>query len=138
VMPAQAEPFQTAPADTIPAPTDTIPAPPDTLPAFPDTIPLEPVTVGEDTIPPVPDPADQEELRIVPTWPELKTPRTNTSETDSTMRWFMALDWAERLSGQLEVSGLVSAAGGARAADAGCDAGRRGSSRRASSGSQSH
>ncbi len=81
----------------MPAQADTIPAPPDTLPAFPDTIPEEPVTVGEDTIPPVPDPEDQEELRIVPTWPDLKTPRTITAETDSTLRWFMALDWTERL-----------------------------------------
>lgn len=96
--------------DTIPVPRDTIPVPTDTIPVLPDTIPVVPDTVSTDTIPAPADTLEQrrmqrpdqeeeeeEELKVVPTWPDLHAPGYEIAETDSTIRWFMALDWSERL-----------------------------------------
>ncbi|MGM0507368.1 MAG: hypothetical protein ACQER4_09320, partial [Bacteroidota bacterium] len=38
------------------------------------------------------------ELVEVPLWPTQSTPAMETVETDSTLRWLMALEWTERLS----------------------------------------
>jgi hypothetical protein len=100
--------------DTIPVPQDTIPVPADTIPEFPDTLQVVPDTVLTDTIPAPADSLEQqrrirqeqeeeEELKIVPTWPDLNAPGFKTAETDSTLRWFMALDWTERLYRQAGV-----------------------------------
>jgi hypothetical protein len=95
-----------APRDTIPSVPDTIPAPPDTIPALPDTIPAIQDTVDNDTIPqppgfpgmePLEPEEEEEELRIVPTWPADRMPGYRVAESDSTIRWFMALDWTDRL-----------------------------------------
>jgi len=60
----------------------------DTIPALPDTVEVEIQDIEE---------AMEEQLRVVPTWPDITLPGYEIAETDSTLRWFMALDWTERL-----------------------------------------
>jgi len=70
----------------VPVLPDTVEA--DTIPALPDTVEVEIQDIEE---------AMEEQLRVVPTWPDITIPGYKIAETDSTLRWFMALDWTERL-----------------------------------------
>ncbi|MEX2573501.1 MAG: hypothetical protein WD317_04355 [Balneolaceae bacterium] len=78
--------------ETIPvALPDTIPgAPPDTMP----DPPLDPTTDTQQD----PGTAQPDEVQTeVDVWPDARAPGYRTAETDSTLRWFMALDWTSRM-----------------------------------------
>lgn len=70
------------------------------VPVLPDTVTADTISAPSDTVEaevPEVEEAMEEQLRIVATWPDVEFPGYDIAETDSTLRWFMALNWSERL-----------------------------------------
>ncbi len=72
---------------------------PDTIPpALPDT--LENGSIIRNDQDPEEEEDEEDELEEIAVWPADSVPGYTTVETDSTLRWFMALNWSERLNRQ--------------------------------------